>query len=162
MFAILMLSIVGTGCDTGSVDAKQEKIMLAELAKLIHADFPSDTKLLYYHKEDRTVSKRYVVYSSKPVQFKKRTNLKIPAQSIEASLKAIFKWRKFGALKDQWAYFYEGGEQKSSWNLHQTNFESGSYLYIWRHFFATAQNNKGPAFISRPVSGSFESSENKK
>jgi hypothetical protein len=136
MLAILMFSIGFTGCNTNS-GYKGEKMLLDETAKLLDVKFPEDAKILFSEKNDRTgeVASFFVIYTAKPVKFDISPSFKKPAKDTHESLQRVVKNRKFGNLRDKWAYCYEGKMKNGSWKIYQTNFDTGSYLDIQQFFF---------------------------
>jgi hypothetical protein len=138
MLAILMLSNGFTGgCTTNSIDSKDESIMLAEIAKLLDVEFPVGARIVFSEKNDRAGEAAYffVIYTPKPVKFNMSPSFKKSAEDTFESLRRVVKNKKFGKLKDKWAYCYEGKMQNGSWKIYQTNFETGSYLDIQQFLF---------------------------
>ncbi len=137
MLAILMFIVGLAACNKDSVKSKNDKVQLAEIGKFLDVEFPADARIVSSEKNANRrgeVAYFYIIYTPMPVKFNMQPVAEIAQDTLIKILERHVKRKKLGKLCDDWTYCYEGGWKNGTWIASQTNFETGSYLYIQRSF----------------------------
>jgi hypothetical protein len=116
-------------------DKATEISALSEIEQTLKVKFPSDARIVFSEEKTRQDKKswyqREIIYSSEPIQFSRQSPGQMPAEIVIASMN-VAGIKPQGKLVDKNALFFETQHKDTSWKVYQTQFETGSYIDVWR------------------------------